>query len=199
MTEVLVPWLSEIRAAIDALADPDEWKTARHAALKRLSERFESEFGAAALRLPPAVLVQMQRSARQDAEALAAPRWLPKRPGRRMPSVLAIAKHWAGRHPFEDVHLDEPQCFGCRWSATAWSSANFERAHLVDRFLGGLDHAGNLVPLCRPCHRVMPMFEIDQGQDAIDWVGAGGWVGEVADLVGHDDTLVLRNSRNLGY
>lgn len=198
MTDYVAPWLPEVRASIDALAEPDEWKAARHDALTQLSRRLGREFKSDVLRVPVHELVQTLRSAKWDAERLADPRWLSKRPGRRMPSVVVIARHWAGRHPFEDVSLDDPQCFGCRWSATAWNSSNFERAHLVDRFLGGLDHAGNLVPLCSQCHRVMPMFEIDQGQDAIDWVRAGGWVGLVADLVSPDDALPFGQPKNAG-
>ena len=183
MADVIAPWLPDIRAAIDALDEPAEWKAARRAALARVSSTFEEEFNSAALRLPVDELLQMLRSAKQEAERLADPRWLSKRPGRRMPSVSTIAKYWAGRRPFEDVSLEEPQCFGCRRRAAEWSSSYFDRAHLVDRFLGGLDHAGNLVPLCVACHRLMPLFEIDQGQVALDWVRAGGWQHEMRDVL----------------
>jgi hypothetical protein len=45
-----------------------------------------------------------------------------------------------------------------------------ERAHLVDRALGGPDSPDNMVMLCHGCHVVMPSFDFGKRQAAIDWI-----------------------------
>jgi hypothetical protein len=111
----------------------------------------------------------------------------PERPGRRMPKLYDIAYYWYNERPGTfRVSLTVPLCFRClrrlppeelrpRNIHKRWLSASsyLERAHLVDRFVGGLDGPQNLVPLCPECHRCMPTFEIDQGDRAIAWVQAG--------------------------
>ncbi len=116
------------------------------------------------------------------------PRPLKPRPPRKMPTMWAIVRYWTGRGPFgfTEDELAAPFCFGCgieitgvpgRTPATRWESASgrLERAHLVDRFLGGLDGPQNIVPLCVMCHRVMPVFDVEHGDDALAYVTDGGW------------------------
>jgi 5-methylcytosine-specific restriction endonuclease McrA len=97
------------------------------------------------------------------------PNWMPPRPGRRMPSIKKILAYWErlSDNPFE-IHPATPACFRCGLEVDQWNW--LERAHLVDRWLGGLDNEANLVMLCRLCHRLMPMFEIGQVADALEWV-----------------------------
>jgi hypothetical protein len=47
-------------------------------------------------------------------------------------------------------------CVGC-----ATAVAKFDPAHLVDRSLGGCDHADCVVPLCRTCHRAYDEHGLD--------------------------------------
>jgi hypothetical protein len=107
---------------------------------------------------------------------------LPARPRRHMPSLRKIVDHWRETGTF-DVE-DHPHCFACREQAPAdnWTDARgwLERAHLIDRYLGGLDGPQNLVPLCGVCHGWQPIFE--PGAEAIAWVLAGGYRGEIARL-----------------
>lgn len=96
-----------------------------------------------------------------------------------MPSPRQIAKFWSMRDEFSVDPLT-PECFGCRRAADDWRS--FDRAHLVDRQVGGLDHEGNLVMLCpRPCHSLMPVFDIDERETAICWVRDQGWLHDLVD------------------
>jgi hypothetical protein len=111
------------------------------------------------------------------------PGWKPARPERRMPTLWKLAEYWAARGTF-DVLLDDPHCFGCREDVSEfchgetpkarWNSLSgyLERAHLVARVYDGLDAPQNIVPLCGPCHRLMPD---DDGPAAIKWVQLGGW------------------------
>lgn len=103
---------------------------------------------------------------------------LPRRPGRTTPPARDVAEYWdttiAGLF---GIHLDAPRCFCCGRREAEWS--DFERAHLVDRALGGLDHEANLVLLCRTCHSQMPMFEIDQWYDAVMWVETQKWISDI--------------------
>jgi len=106
--------------------------------------------------------------------------WMPARPGRRMPPAPKIAAYWADRgEPFK-VNPEEPACFACWDTADEWG--HLERAHLVDRWAGGLDGPQNLAMLCNPCHRVMPIFLPGQDADAINLVLAGGFVPTVMTL-----------------
>lgn len=92
-----------------------------------------------------------------------------ERPGRsRMPSGQAVADYWREQGRFGGYGLAFPACFTCRRPADDWSQ--LERAHLVDRAVGGLDHVANLVMLCWACHRCMPTFEAGEGEAALCWV-----------------------------
>lgn len=71
---------------------------------------------------------------------------------RRMPPVRRIAEHW-GRAP--DV------CFRC-----GMGTPHPDRAHLIDRCVGGLDDVQNVALLCSLCHRMMPPFEPGEEQAA---------------------------------
>lgn len=44
---------------------------------------------------------------------------------------------------------------------------------VVDRMLGGLDHVGNLRPLCESCHRLQPSFGPEEVDQAVAWFSAG--------------------------
>jgi hypothetical protein len=168
-------WPRHIAAArkIDALDEPPEWRAARLAALSRSAYDVERwMFDLTAARTADEIT---ERSRREDevAEYAASSSFRFHRPARRMPSVITIARHWAARDTFT-VDLDHPHCFGCRVETDAWSNSFYERAHLVDRVWGGLDHAGNLALLCATCHRGMPTFDVDEGEAAIEWVVRGG-------------------------
>ncbi len=116
------------------------------------------------------------------------PGWQPPRPSRRMPKLWVIASYWAEHGTFGEVYLSgAPYCFGCRKHVPVrrivfktpverWnkSSLLLDRAHLVDRWNGGVDGPQNLVPLCYACHKLMPSFGPGEGQEAIAWVQAGG-------------------------
>lgn len=116
-----------------------------------------------------------------------------KRPDRKMPTLFACAEYWAERLQPEadrwprvrfDVALAEPFCFRCGWLApveeegptkTRWAKATpyLDRAHLIDRFQGGLDVVANIIPLCHLCHRVMGMFEPGKETEVFAWLRLG--------------------------
>lgn len=95
------------------------------------------------------------------------------RPSRRMPTAVKVAQYWHDRGEPFTVCVDEPACFGCGLERPAWNG--LERAHLINRGYGGLDHAGNLAMLCHRCHRLMPNFDIDQIDAALDYAANSGW------------------------
>lgn len=118
---------------------------------------------------------------------------LPARPPRRMPALWTLASYWAARFGLDGDALAVPFCFGCgtempadgatperRWNRAA---GRLERAHLVDRFLGGLDGPQNVIPLCVLCHKLMPMFDIEQGDAALAWVTGGGGTSFLFDAI----------------
>jgi hypothetical protein len=87
-----------------------------------------------------------------------------------VPSAVKIARYWVQQRPgVFAITTDHPKCFHCGSEIASW--AKLERAHLVDRALGGLDHEANLVLLCRVCHRErMPSYGPDEAEAAIAWV-----------------------------
>jgi hypothetical protein len=113
-----------------------------------------------------------------ERDEILAPDWLAKR-NRRYVSLWVIVSYWSARDTFGKIG-DSPHCFACGQEAPCqagapavrWNGAlgYLERAHLVDHWLGGLDGPQNLVPLCCPCHRKMPMFGVGDGPKAIEWV-----------------------------
>ena len=76
-----------------------------------------------------------------------------------MPSAAKVALHWRRR---------TIACFLCGAVAECWN--DLERAHLIDRWAGGLDGAQNLVLLCGFCHRIQPIFEPGDEARALEWV-----------------------------
>lgn len=73
---------------------------------------------------------------------------------RRMPSMGAVAAHH---------RLAVGVCARCSVVARC------ERAHVIDRTLGGLDDVQNLRPLCYPCHRDQPVFGPGEESVAMLW------------------------------
>jgi hypothetical protein len=174
MTDQVTDWWAPARK--QALADLDEWRGAEYA--RRRRDRGRMLTGEEVL----GVLDDGATRARE----IMHPDWVPERPERRMPSLWTIAQYWEKCGTF-DVQIVRPICFACTGHAPheedltpgyRWNGAGayLDRAHLVDRFLGGLDGPQNLVPLCKVCHDLMPMFRI--GADAIEWVLSGGPYGD---------------------
>ena len=175
----------------DVLAD-SSWESARRHRLAELDRR-EEEIYRSVTYPGQSVdsVVSSLRALPWMREHVKDPGWLPERPGRRMPSVWALVQYWAPRGVFV-VCVPVPHCFGCqrmilpdedeaplppddpRPAQDRWNNAlgRLERAHLVDRAAGGLDGCQNIVPLCRPCHRRMPSFDIGEGPQAVAWVRA---------------------------
>lgn len=91
----------------------------------------------------------------------------PKRPARRMPPLGKIAAY----HNLGSA----PHCVRCGdWALVAhWdeSSRFLDRAHIIDRHLGGLDDLQNIAPLCPKCHRRQPSFAPGQETSALAWFG----------------------------
>lgn len=77
------------------------------------------------------------------------------RPKRRMPSQTRILRYWG---------IEEPRCFRC-----LVPTRGLERAHLVDRWDGGLDGAQNIALLCQSCHAQMRVFRNGDGERALKW------------------------------
>lgn len=84
----------------------------------------------------------------------------PSRPARKMLPLEQLADYWRGR----DVFDVQDGCFACQRTGA------LHRAHLVARCQGGLDGPQNVVILCAPCNQVMPRFDIDEAEQAINWV-----------------------------
>ena len=112
---------------------------------------------------------------------------------RRHPSAWAIAEYWLSDtdtpfctpgdfyvcHDFYRIQM--PHCFRCDiWrsfedglsDSEKWNQSGrwLQKAHLVDRALGGPDTPDNMVMLCPECHSVMPSFDYGEKQAAIEWV-----------------------------
>lgn len=90
---------------------------------------------------------------------------------RRMPSMRAIAAHH---------NTDAAACYRCG------DTARTERAHVIDRALGGLDDVQNIVPLCYRCHADMPPFAAGEERRAWLWLAHADWWSyalAIADLV----------------
>jgi 5-methylcytosine-specific restriction endonuclease McrA len=149
------------------VAEPPEWRKARRAAIARIDQQVIDLY----LRGAPARREKVRTLKARIAHIEADPNWLPPRPGRRMPAARRVAAFWAAQPGPFTVHPDVPQCFRCGAGVGKWS--DLERAHLVDRWAGGLDHAANLVMLCPLCHRAMPIFLPGEVEQARGWVLAG--------------------------
>jgi 5-methylcytosine-specific restriction endonuclease McrA len=145
------------------------WSEARAKHLAELDEARDAACRSAwqSGREPREVASELKRIERERKRVAEDPRWLAKRPGRRMPPATRVAEYWSGQDIFW-LSVADPRCFGCNRPAETWGQ--FERAHLVDRACDGLDHAANLAMICGPCHRVMPMFLPGEWEAAILWV-----------------------------
>src|SRR5687768_54814 len=86
------------------------------------------------------------------------------RPPRRVPGLSRIADfHGLG---------SKPRCIRCGNAnkSTSWSSARgLDRAHIIDRWSGGLDDVQNIAPICPNCHREQPIFTPGQEIEALRW------------------------------
>ena len=90
------------------------------------------------------------------------------RPKRTMPSWRTIANH-------RGLLDARPACSHCGWASSdkTWATigGRLERAHIIDRWAGGLDSPANLAPLCPPCHRSQPIFSPGDELLASEWFG----------------------------
>lgn len=150
------------------LLDPAEhplWRQARLNAIAAVHRREMNVLD----EVPIPDMREVARAANRECFRIAThPQWLPPRPGRRMPSAKRIAGYWYDHPGTFDVDPVTPECFRFRLGVESWG--RLERAHLVDRWCGGLDLEPNLAMLCVLCHRIMPMFLIDQVAEAISWI-----------------------------
>jgi hypothetical protein len=158
------------------LDEPWQWRQARLDALESLERASRDELKRIVLDGPiddmSANMGHLWRRVNGQARLVVQPAWLPPRPGRRMPSAVKVARYWATQRPdVFDVCAEEPACFRCGLDVEEWGWLG--RAHLVDRWLGGLDHAANLAMLCSLCHRIMPSYDIDEAAKAIAWIKEG--------------------------
>lgn len=104
-----------------------------------------------------------------------------KRPVRRVqPSIHTVTAWWAEHPGVFDVA--RPECFRCTIPGHLIS---LQRAHLVDRIRGGLDHEANLAVLCHYCHVQMPSFGNGQWIDAVTWIRTTISVAELLDRRAH--------------
>lgn len=86
-------------------------------------------------------------------------RLLPRK-ARSMPRVEKIAEFWG---------LPADTCWRCGFEGRK----HIHRAHLIDRFLGGLDVIHNLALLCNHCNLASPIHE--PGDDEAAFKYAGLW------------------------
>lgn len=80
------------------------------------------------------------------------------RPKRRMPPIKRILEY---------RNIKEPHCQKC---LVPMRPKHLERAHLIDRFFGGLDGVQNLVLLCSWCHKRMPSFCNGEESAVLSWL-----------------------------
>jgi hypothetical protein len=83
---------------------------------------------------------------------------------RRMPSMDRIVEYW---------HIPMWTCWRCGdyWeSKPQGQDAPTQRAHVIDRYLGGSDDVANILPLCVPCHRAQPIFCLGEEVRAWAWM-----------------------------
>lgn len=77
----------------------------------------------------------------------------PNQTKRRMPTEIAIRKHWAPLlfalkdFDSESEFIEEAVCFACGFDGS------LERAHIISRSDGGDDGVENLHMLCSTCHK----------------------------------------------
>jgi hypothetical protein len=108
---------------------------------------------------------------------------LAEREPRRVPSLAKVADHHG---------LDaRPSCVRCGYEppVDSWREASgwLQRAHVIDRFAGGLDNAANLRPLCRMCHRMQPIFVPGDEDVALEWFSGEHYWRDLARLLNESD------------
>lgn len=150
--------------------EPPAWQRARQRAFDDLELRLVDD--ACSLDVDTRSAVHSYNAGRR---VVSHPGWLPPRPPRRMPAAHKVAEYWRDRGVFRVTAA--PSCFRCGVPAELWN--HLDRAHLVDRFLGGLDHAANLAMICTTCHKLMPMFEPESAQAAISWITHPDWLADL--------------------
>ena len=152
-------------ALVGLLDELPHWLETRLAAIAKIQNNAIHDY----LSAPAGAGIGLLTRANRECFLIATmPNWLPKRPGRRMPQADSVARFWHEHPGTFDVNLAAPACFRCGAGAGSWR--HLERAHLVDRWCGGLDHEANLAMLCGNCHTRMPMFLVEQGAQAITWI-----------------------------
>ena len=72
-----------------------------------------------------------------------------------MPSMTKIEAQW---------DIEHGRCLRCQ------RIARCEKAHIIDRWCGGIDGVQNIVPLCYQCHAKMPAFDPGDEPMALSWV-----------------------------
>lgn len=125
-------------------------------------------------------------------DRLSSPSWRPDRKPPRLPSRWAIASYWAGLgdDSWFVVDIRNPHCFACEMPGgypedetdpeVLWdSSRRLQRGHIVNRARDGLDGVQNLTLLCGFCNRFMRIYAVDEDDKAVEWIIAGGAVGEL--------------------
>ncbi len=123
-------------------------------------------------------------------DRISSPQWRPNRGERKMPSLWVIASYWAERDDWFRVDLEVPRCFACGLHGghpedepdleARWAQARrLERGHIVNWARNGLDGVQNLVPLCAYCNMYMPVFGIEEDEEATAWIIGGGAPGEI--------------------
>lgn len=106
----------------------------------------------------------------------------------RLPKLWEIVSYWLGQDRFIYGDAGIPHCFACSWLFPAegstdeerWNRASrhLDRGHIVNWVTGGLDQVQNLVPLCKFCNMVMPVFRPEEWPAAVMWIEDGGPIPE---------------------
>lgn len=178
----------QVDQAIDALLGPDvsadyPREPRRRAALREIRRRVRV-LRTACVRYgqPQSELLLELRQIKAEQDRILSPDWIPYRGDRSIPSLWTIARYWAQRGTFA-IDLDNPHCLACGYSqeldgtpAERWKQAGrfLQRAHLIDRVRDGLDGPQNIIPLCGACHRAQPSYGVEQCDEVIAWIQAGG-------------------------
>lgn len=152
---------------VGSLIEPEPWRSLRAELLAELDRLQGGDFDPRKVRPSDFSSISRRRAIINN------PAWMPERPGRRMPPAKRVATYWRTRGAF-NIDVSDPRCFCCGRQESSWG--DLERAHLIDRAIGGLDNEPNLTMLCRTCHSQQPIFEIDEWDNALRWVQGRSWI-----------------------